>query len=192
MELHRIGTAALVIAAALGACKKDDKKAEETKAAGTKTGEPAGDNVAKKEAAPGECAPMSIKVDGKDRSTGWVALAVTMKNGEYLTEEVELYDDPTMNCERALAGNPNLPPEATEIRAYYNEYAMGLGTEAYTDMSAIKIELVKKAEKPGDPTVLCLPAATFTPNAGTLSGKKVEVSGRFEGAWCGVKDFTPK
>ena len=131
------------------------------------------------------CPPLRVAIDGKE-VTNLRGLAVTLKNGEYETEQVELYDSAAIACAEVLAPNMTLPAGSVALRAYYHPEAQGLGTEAYTELGVRGITLVGK----GPSTTLCVPSGTtFSPNSGVLAGKKVEVSGSLTGAHCGVKDM---
>lgn len=167
--------AILAAALALGGCKKPDARPA-----------PSAPPAATKPAA--GCGPLAITVDGAP-VTNLRGLAVTLKNGPYETEQVELYDTDKVTCAEVLAPSFAFPAGAVSLRAYYHAQAQGLGTEAYTAMGVGGITLVAKAAKVGDPTSLCVPAgSTFTPNTGSFAGKKVDVSGLLAGAYCGVKD----
>lgn len=140
----------------------------------------------------GACPPAKIVVDGVEQK-GLHGLAVTLKNGEYETEQVELYSSDTIGCPEVLAPSLTLPDGTVAVRAYYHPQAQGLGTEAFTEMGISGIKLVAKAKAVGGDTEICIPpGSTFTPNAGTLTGKKVEVSGNLAGRYCGVKDMNAR
>lgn len=138
------------------------------------------------------CPPARIAIDGVEQK-GLNGLAVTLKNGEYETEQVELYSDASVDCPKILAPSMTLPDGTVAVRAYYHPQAQGLGTEAFTEMGISGIKLAAKAKAVGDETAICIPpGSTFTPNSGTLAGKKVEVSGNLAGRYCGVKDMNAR
>lgn len=182
-RMRWIATVSMVGALGLGACKK---AGGDSGSAGSAGGEAAGGASG----APA-CPALTLTIDGAPAKP-MHGLAVSLKNGQYLTEQVELYDSEAITCENVLARSFALPADVTHVRVYYHPQAQGLGTEAYTDMGGgAKITLVAKAAKAGEPTTICVPKTTFTPNAGTLAGKKIEVAGAFVGRYCGVKDLTP-
>lgn len=178
---YRLTMIALGLWIGASACKKpEDKGASPAPAEAAKPGEAT---------RPAGCGPLTVTADGA-AVPELRGLAVTLKNGEYETEQVELYDTDKITCAEVLA--PIFPyPEGTlSLRAYYHPQAQGLGTEAYTEMGVRGITLVAKAAKVGDDTSICVPAgSTFTPNAGSFAGKKLVVAGTMAGKYCGVKDM---
>jgi hypothetical protein len=175
--IESISVAVFLFAA--GACSKKEADAQAAAGAGPT-------QVA------GGCGPLRIVVDGVERK-GLKGLAVTLKNGQYETEQVELYDSDAIDCAAILAPAMQLPDGTLALRAYYHPQAQGLGTESYTEMGVNGITLLAKAKAAGSETEICVPAgASFTPSTGTLQGKKVEVSGALAGTYCGVKDMTAR
>lgn len=142
-------------------------------------------------AEPVRCPPLTVTIDGVPAPT-WKGVAVTLKNGEYETEQVELYDRGELPCTDVLGLNFTGPADARSIRAYFHPQAQGLGTEAYTELGVGGITLVHRSRTVGEPTTLCVPPTTFTPNAGGLAGKPIAIAGALEGGWCGVRDLTPR
>lgn len=171
----------LFAVAALVACKSSSAKRDDP---ADKAGAPAAPR------APG-CPPLSVTIDGAAITT-LHGVAVTLKNGIYETEQVELYDRADLDCAAVVQANFQAPAGTTALRAYYHPQAQGLGTDAYTEMGAAGVTLVAKADRAGAPTTLCVASTTFTPNAGTLNGKKIAISGAVTGAYCGVRDLTPR
>lgn len=184
MLRHEVTYPVLAALCALAGCKKHD--ADATPAAAPAL-EPGG---ASAKPPAGGCGPLRVTVGGA-AVTGLHGFAVTLKNGAYETEQVELYDNPAVGCAEVLAPNPTLPEGLTALRVYYHREAQGLGTEAYTEMGVTGIALVAKADAVGGSTTICVPAGSaFTPNSGFLAGKRVEVSGALTGNYCGVKDLS--
>lgn len=140
---------------------------------------------------PAGCPPLTVTIDGVPAPT-LTGVAVTLKNGVYETEQVELYDRGELACAAVADRGFSGPADAVAIRAYHHPEAQGLGTEAYTELGASGITLVHASRTVGEPTTLCVPATTFTPNAGLLSGKKIAIAGTLSGPWCGMRDLTPR
>ena len=130
MKQILIASAALLAAAG---CKKREADAEATPAP----------PVTAPAAAKAGCAPLRVAIDGQE-ITNLRGLAVTLKNGEYETEQVELYDSAAITCAEVLAPNMTLPAGTVALRAYYHPEAQGLGTEAYTELGVRGITLVGK------------------------------------------------
>ena len=142
-------------------------------------------------AKPAGCPPLTVTIDGAP-VTSFRGVSVTLKNGVYETEQVELYDRGDLACPDVLGLNFTGAADAVSIRAYFHPQAQGLGTEAYTELGAAGITLVHASRTVGEATTICVPATTFTPNAGVLSGKKIAIAGALTGPWCGTRDLSPK
>lgn len=182
MKITHLAPVALLLFTAAGCSKKE----ADAQAA------PAGAPAAAAKPFAGGCGPMRIAVDGVERKD-LKGLAVTLKNGQYETEQVELYESAAVDCAQILAPAMQVPEGTLAIRVYYHPQAQGLGTESFTEMGVSGIKLLAKAKAVGTETSICVPAgATFTPNTGTLQGKKVEVSGALAGTYCGVKDMNAR
>jgi hypothetical protein len=177
VELHPVVMRALVAVLAAAGCGKPDAGAEVKPAAAAPVAPPAP-----------RCGPLVVTAGGA-AVANLRGLAVTLQNGEYQTEQVELYDTDRVTCAEVLAPSFAFPAGAVSLRAYYHPQAQGLGTEAFTAMGIAGITLIAKAAKPGDTTSMCVPpGSTFTPTTGSFAGRPVTVSGTLAGVYCGVKD----
>ncbi|MCE9579452.1 MAG: hypothetical protein K8W52_40390 [Deltaproteobacteria bacterium] len=193
--MKRMGSIALVSMmglAGVGGCKKGGGEAASGSSGSGVGGGSGGSGGSGGAAEPAGCPALALTIDGAP-SKPMHGFAVSLKNGQYLTEQVELFDSDAITCANVLNNGFQTPEGVIQVRVYYHPQAQGLGTDAYTDMGGgAGITLIAKAAKEGEPTTICVPKTAFTPNAGTLSGKKVEVAGAFVGRYCGVLDLTPK
>lgn len=143
-----------------------------------------------------ECGAFSLTVDGQP-VTGLVhGLAFTHKRNGELTQQVDLFNHDKTTCEQITSktGRPVQEGEVS-VRAFTGGSGLmgdGFGIEAHTQMG-LGVKLASPApQKPGDKVALCVPESNIEPQIGDYKGKKIKVSGKLEGTYCGVMDWDAK
>ncbi|MBA3453687.1 MAG: hypothetical protein H0T42_11400 [Deltaproteobacteria bacterium] len=131
------------------------------------------------------CPPLSVTLDGAPIAGLGHGKGVTLMNAGYTTHMVQLYNHDKTTCEDTLALRHTQEEGEINVRAWHGA-APGVGIDAFTQVEG-KITLDRTPEKVGDDLDICVrEPISFTPNAGTYSGKKVAIVGKFSGVFCGV------
>ncbi len=133
------------------------------------------------------CPDLSITVERAELTPLSNAIAIQeRKAGGYM---VQLYDHDGVNCKQALSGHRVPRPHEVFARAYVgptaHQTAVGLGDDTEMDVGAV---LSRGPDRVGDPVVICLrQPVSFDGTAGTWAGKRITMSGRFAGTFCGMQ-----
>jgi hypothetical protein len=171
-------TLLVLLALPLAACGKSDPKTDPAP-----QGQAEAKAKAKDEAA--GCPALAITVDGKPLSGSFRGVAVTAENAGYKTQLIHLYDHDKFACEEELKGRHTPVDNEVFVKAFHGAYP-GVGIGAYTHLEG-KLTLDRPPGKVGEPLEICVrEPVQFTPNAGSFSGKKVSIVGKFAGKYCGV------
>jgi len=171
---------------AFGCGKGTSKQAEPT--SGSAAGaDPATAGTAKAPAVDlkAPCPALSVTVDGAELPGLVHGLGVTMVSGSYTTHMVQLFNHDKSTCEEIVSGRRNSQPDEIVVKAFHGA-APGVGIDVFTQVEGT-LTVDKATETVGEPLEICVRApVTFTPNAGTYTGKKVAIVGTFTGKFCGV------
>jgi len=131
------------------------------------------------------CPELAVTVDGAALPGLVHGTGVTMVSGSYTTHMVQLFNHDKSTCEEIVSGRRNVQPDEIVVKAFHGA-APGVGIDVYTHVQGT-ITLDKGTDKVGEPLEICVrQPVTFTPNAGTYTGKKVAIVGKFSGKFCGV------
>jgi len=146
--------------------------------------------------APKTCGPLKVSVDGQEL-TGLVhGKAIFNKTAGKKTPQVDVFNHDKVTCaELTNIKGRQVADGEVAVRAFAGgsgSFGMGVGFGSHTQMGVNVDILSKMPEKDGDLVALCVKETTFSPTMGDHKGKSVTVSGKFEGAYCGVLDFDAK
>lgn len=143
-----------------------------------------------------ECGPFSLTVDGQPVTGLTHGLAFTHKRNGELVQQVDLFNHDKTTCEQITSRSGRTVEEGeVSVRAFTGGSGLmgdGFGIESHTQMG-LGVKLASAVpQKAGDKVALCVPESNVEPQVGDYKGKKVKVSGKFEGTWCGVMDWDAK
>ncbi len=144
---------------------------------------------AKKEAASGECKPLSVTVDGQPLPALPHGLAKANNRDGDISYEVQLFNHDKATCDELLdKSGRQLPDGEVSVRAFAAGAGMtgkGVAIGAHTQMGG-HVTLASEAPKAvGDVVKVCVDNVSFKPIAGAYKDKQVVVNGLFAGTYCG-------
>jgi hypothetical protein len=144
-------------------------------------------------AAAGSCKPLAVTVDGAPLAAMPNGLARSNKMSGDVTYEVQMFNHDKASCGEMLSKSGRQVPDGeVSVRAFAGGSGMmgkGVGIDAHTQAGGNVSLASPKPKAPGDIVKVCVENVSFTPQVGDLKGKKVTVTGLFEGTFCGELTF---
>jgi hypothetical protein len=142
-----------------------------------------------KEAASGECKPLTVTVDGQPLPALPHGLAKANNMNGDVSYEVQLFNHDKATCDALLdKSGRQIPDGEVSVRAFAAGAGMtgkGVAIGSHTQMGG-NVRLASEPPKAvGDVVKVCVDHVAFTPIAGAYKDKNVVVDGLFAGTYCG-------
>lgn len=142
-------------------------------------------------AEPIDCPPLTVTIDGEPVTGLDHALAFSEPENGPGTGGfgVEVFNHAGATCEDVLGASRDVPEGEVNVRAFVKEGstrgAVAIGSKTNY---AQGVELVRKAASSGDTVAICVTDAGWTTGGfGADAGQRYEISGLFQGEYCGER-----
>jgi len=144
-------------------------------------------------AAAASCKPLAVTVDEARFARRPNGLARSKNMNGDISYEVQLFNHDKSTCEDMVnKSGRQVPDGEVSVRAFAGGGGMmgkGVGIDAHTQAGGNVSLVSAKPKAPGDIVKVCVDNVSFSPQVGDLKGKKVAVTGLFEGKYCGELKF---
>jgi hypothetical protein len=139
--------------------------------------------------AAGSCKPLAVTVDGTPLAAMPNGLARSNNMNGDISYEVLVFNHDKATCAELVSkAGRQIPDGEVSVRAFAGGGGMmgkGVGIASHTQAGG-DISLVSaKPTAVGDIVKVCVDNVSFSPQVGENKGKKVTITGLFEGKYCG-------